>query len=163
MPVQVLVALLTTLALVNTNTPNVLEAKQTDASMERLRKILPGMKADCLDKIQAGGTQAMPRRTDQCFTMTKPRRWRGIWLDAFEGQRFCPAPARSCLDDGKAGHIWISFPDGRRPTPRPSTGRVYAIEFVGRRTLLPGFHGHMGVSAHEMVVDRLISIASLDR
>lgn len=135
------------------------QPKVTEQSLQHLRDAFPGMTTECLDRIRLGGIEAMPNRTDQCFEMTKPQRWRGLWRNAFEGQRFCPEPAPKCEDDGQAGHIWIRFPDGGAPFGSRADGKAYRIEFIGRRTLMPGQHGHMGVSGHEVLVDKLISIA----
>jgi hypothetical protein len=30
------------------------------------------------------------------------------------------------------------------------------VEFIGRQTLYPGHYGHLGMSGHEIVADRLI-------
>jgi len=37
-------------------------------------------------------------------------------------------------------------------------GALYAVEFVGRRTAVPGHYGHMGASDYELIVDRFISL-----
>ena len=38
------------------------------------------------------------------------------------------------------------------------SGALYAVDFIGRRTLKRGGYGHFGVFDHEIVVDRIISI-----
>lgn len=93
--------------------------------------------------------------------MTPPRRWIGLWRDDFEEQRFCPAPSQECSYATRGDHIWISFKPGTRLRQGSATSRTFLISFVGRRTLLPGHHGHMGMSAHEIVVDKLLSISPL--
>jgi hypothetical protein len=118
------------------------------------------MTQKCAEDVRFGRDDALGD-TARCFKMTKPQRWRGLWLDVFEGQRFCPAPMQKCEDDGENGHIWLRFPQDAKPFGRVVTGKTYEVEFVGRRTLLPGAHGHMGVSEHEMLVDRIISIRPL--
>jgi hypothetical protein len=126
-------------------------------AMQKVRAIWPGMTDACAEDLRRGSGDMM-NDTARCFKMTKPLRWRGLWLDVFEGQRFCPAPARKCEDDGRRGHIWIRFPPDEKPTGKIATGRTFAIEFVGRRTLFPGAYGHMGIAEHEVLVDRVISI-----
>lgn len=39
---------------------------------------------------------------------------------------------------------------------------MYEVEFIGRRTLYPGMQGHMGMSKHELIVDRLISMKEIE-
>jgi hypothetical protein len=125
----------------------------------QIRSAYPGMTEACLKRIEFGGVEAMPREVQDCFRMTPPRRWNGLWRDDFEGQRFCSAPARQCSDAVRGDQIWISFKPGTSPTQGSATGRTFLISFVGRRTLLPGHHGHMGMSAHEIVVDKLLLIS----
>lgn len=159
---KVLTAIAAILTLVGASSCHRPKPKLSDEVMRAISLDSPGMTPGCLNAIRFGGIDAMSDRTDQCFAMTKPQRWRGLWLDAFEGQRFCPAPAQSCEDDGKDRHIWITFPNDARPSGEAITAKTYAIEFVGRRTLLPGSHGHMGMSAHEIIVDKLISVTPVD-
>lgn len=143
------------------------KAKLSDEQMRILRAEFPGMTAECVDKLRYGGIGAMPSRTDQCFGMTPSQRWRGIWLDEFEGSRFCPAPARSCPTNPPGETIWLSFRDEaaspRRSEPRGvGDGKLYAIDFIGRKTLRPGHHGHMGMSEHEIVVDKLNALRPIE-
>lgn len=91
--------------------------------------------------------------TDQCYRMQNPRRWQGLWRADFEGSQFCPAPATVCTFDSTDERIWLSGFDKVE-----TDGKLYRVEFIGRRTLHPGQHGHMGASAHEIIVDRPISI-----
>lgn len=117
------------------------------------------MSEACLDRIKYGGIEAMPLQVEECFQMMSPRRWRGLWRDDFEGQHFCPSPAQVCSYENEGEKIWITFKNGIRPTKRSATGKVFSIDFVGRRTLLPGHHGHMGVSPYEIVVEKIISFS----
>ena len=41
-------------------------------------------------------------------------------------------------------------------------GGLYAVSFVGRRTLYPGLHGHLRLSDHEVIVDRFIAIREVE-
>lgn len=133
----------------------------TEYVLQRIKLDYPGMTEDCLEKIKFGGFEAIPKRTDQCFVMTKPQIWQGLWLDAFESQRFCPTPTNACNYHGDKSSIWITFAGHNRPNGGRMTGQTFAIEFVGRRTLSAGQHGHMGTSRFEIIVDRLISLKPL--
>lgn len=100
--------------------------------------------------------------TDQCVRMTPTQRFEGLWRNDFEGSRFCPAPARTCSFDTQGTRIWLdmvaSLPQhGWRP------GGLYAVTFVGRRTLFPGRYGHMGLDQHEVIVDQFVSVRELER
>ncbi len=130
-------------------------------TLQMIRAAYPGMTAACLDRIKYGGIQAMPWNVEDCFQMTSPRRWDGLWHDGYEDQRFCPAPTRQCSYATGRERIWITFKAGTRPTQGSATGRTFSISFVGRRTLKPGHHGHMGMSVHEIVADKLLSITPL--
>lgn len=135
--------------------------KLDDVVLRRIRTAYPGMTEACLDRIKYGGIEAMPMHVEKCFRMTSPQRWRGLWRDDFEGQHFCSSRVQVCSYEKEGERIWITFKSGTRPTKRSATGRVFTIDFVGRRTLLPGHHGHMGVSQHEIVVEKLISFSPI--
>lgn len=127
-------------------------------AMLAIRSEYPGMTDRCAEEIRFGRDEAL-NDTAQCFRMTEARQWRGLWLDGFEAQQFCPIPAQKCeVRDVREGQIWLRFPGGEKPTGRLATGKVYQIEFIGRRTLLPGAHGHMGTSEHEMLVERITAL-----
>lgn len=111
--------------------------------------------------------------TDQCYRMDAPRRYRGVWIDEFEGQRFIPegtnppewpdiesraSDLQEKFEAARLASIWI---DTERVTPAlPSRYRSarYFIEFIGRQTLFPGAYGHLGMSGHEIIVDELIAL-----
>ena len=97
-------------------------------AMRGIRAEWPGMTERCAEDIHFGRDDAM-NDTARCFKMIKPQRWRRLWLDVFEGQRFCPAPALKCEDDGESGHIWLSFPHGEKPTGRVPTGKT-AVRYL---------------------------------
>ena len=128
--------------------------------LERISAADPSMSKVCLSLIKFGGIEAMPLEVEQCYPMMPARRWEGLWFDAFEAQRFCPAPSRDCSYKTAGDEIWIEFKPGTRPFKRSLTGKTYAISFIGRRTLAAGHHGHLGMSRHAIVVDRLISVSS---
>ena len=132
----------------------------SDAQVERIRAEEPGMKPRCLQALREGGVDAFPGGVQDCFEMTPRQRWSGLWRDEFEGSRFCPAPASKCLHHTPGDKIWLSFKDEQ--SLKRSQGGLYTVEFEGRRTLRRGHHGHLGMSNHEMIVDRLISIKEIE-
>jgi hypothetical protein len=126
--------------------------------------------APCTYHIEPGVIGSVA--TDQCYKMEAPRRYRGIWIDEFEGQQFIPegtqAPEwprgdpkspdwRRKADQAISATIWL---DGERAKLghkwQQGRRRVF-IEFIGRKTMYPGNYGHMGMSGHEIIVDSVIS------
>jgi hypothetical protein len=109
-----------------------------------------------------------PRKnlTEICYKMTPPRRMRGLWRYEFEGSQFCPSPATRCdyvsSEKRIQPQIWLSIPFHLPDTGKPAREAVYAIDFIGRRTMVPGHYGHMGVFDEEVVVDRLISMKEVE-
>lgn len=119
------------------------------------------------------------RPVDQCYRMTGPQHFKGVWIDAFEGSRFYPdwtrppavsainfdAPdAREKMRREARNSIWlniahVNLPHGFAHGGRD--GRAVMVEFIGRQTLYPGHYGHLGMSGHEIVVDRLIEAREL--
>ena len=133
--------------------------KLSEAKLQEIKADSPGITDDCLDKIRWGGIEAMPDAVDQCFVITKPRQWRGVWDAGFEWSDFFPAEAGGCPSKTGRGGIWLTFAEGAYSGPRLDGS--YEIEFVGRRTMYPGHFGHLGMYDHEMIVDRMISIRKL--
>lgn len=139
----------------------------SDANIEAIRAAAPGMTEECIRKIRFGGIDHMPRETDQCFKMTEPNRWRGLWRNNFEGSQFCPSPASECGDaddyERTRSQIWLDFahplPDKFR---EEHFGALFVIDFIGRRTAHRGHHGHMGMFENEVIVDRIISMTEME-
>lgn len=129
----------------------------SDARIESLRADFPGMTQSCVERVRFGGMEAFPNAVDQCFQMTPSQHWAGLWRDEFEGSKFCSAPATQCPDEKDSNNVWLTLGDGVQ-RPAESAGKLYAVEFVGRKTLIRGHHGHLGVSDHEIIVDKIISI-----
>ena len=135
----------------------------SEAQIAELREVTPGIREACVQKVRFGGIKAMPRKIDECFEMMPPQRWSGLWRDAFEGSRFCPAPATRCSADSPGDAIWLGFADEQNAPKRTAWNNgLYAIEFIGRRTARKGSYGHVGMSDHEIIVDRLISIKQVE-
>ena len=121
----------------------------------------PGMTKACLEKVRAGGINAFPRNTEDCFVMTAPQRWSGLWRAAFEGSQFCAdargKPATECSYELAPPRTWFELNERYEPD-----GSLYRVDFIGRRTTSPGQFGHMGAFEHHMVVDRMISIRRIE-
>jgi hypothetical protein len=105
--------------------------------------------------------------------MSPPRRFRGVWVDEFEGQRFIPegtnppewpeidstAPDfRKQFEKARLATIWLDTERVEVPRRSRTDTPRYFIEFVGRQTMFPGAYGHMGMSGHEIIVDHVIAI-----
>jgi hypothetical protein len=135
--------------------------KFSDHQMREMRAGMPGMKEECLNIIRWEGLEALSEGTGECFEMTKPAHWRGLWRDDFEGSRFCPSPATKCVNDAAGEWIWLTIQQPQN-APELGSGALYEIDFVGRRTAQKGEFGHMGAGDYEMIVDRLNSIKMLE-
>jgi hypothetical protein len=123
----------------------------------------PGMRDDCLSIIKWGGPEALTKPQEECYKFDSPRRWKGLWLGAFETSSFCPEPARSCDTPGE--RIWLEVgPSAHLPYRRwngDTSPVLYQVDFVGRKTAYPGWYGHVGRYQQEIIMDRLISIRRL--
>lgn len=137
----------------------------TRAEAEKVRRETPlaGLTEACAARLRSGGLQAMDSLPlHDCFVSTPRRRWRGLWRDDFEGSRFCPAPAAECSHRTGGEEIWLNVPEGSVPWRGQGIGGLYAVEFIGRRTIHPGLFGHLGMFSHEMTVERMISIREIE-
>jgi hypothetical protein len=127
--------------------------------IDAIRRGSPGMSEECLQKIRTGGIEALPEKTDACFEMIPKGRWRGLWRDDFEGSRFCQTPSQECSYKTPGDHVWLSWNTTAPRGTNAPRGLLYAIVFDGRQTRYRGNFGHMGMSQHEIIVDRLVSVA----
>lgn len=124
----------------------------------------------CTYHIGSRGLGSLP--TDQCYKMEAPRRYRGIWIDEFEGQQFiaegtkapewprgdAKAPDwRKKADRAIAATIWLNSERANLSHKWQQGGRRVFVEFIGRKTKYPGNYGHMGMSGQEIIVDRIIT------
>ena len=118
------------------------------------------MSTACLDKIRWDGLEAMPSRTDACFEMAPQRRSTGLWLAALESSQFCAdepgRPATKCEFKAGSPMTWLETKDDYT-----ADGKLYRIDFVGRRTAHAGHFGAYGFYQHEMIVDHMISIKEI--
>lgn len=130
-----------------------------EAEIGEIRASHPGIKEACLDGIRAGKFGAFEWMDNaDCFEMLRPQRWSGLWNSGWEWTNFCPEPAKDCPISSERGDIWLTFAKGAFHGPEVSDG-VYRIDFVGRRTKVPGYFGHQAQYDHLMVVDRMVSMS----
>jgi hypothetical protein len=96
--------------------------------------------------------------------MTEPRRLRGVWVDEFEGSVFLPRRTNLIGVGGDEDEIWLDVETNEIPGLVDQAGytRAFEIDFVGRQTVVPGGHGHMGGFDHHLIVDRVISVRPID-
>jgi hypothetical protein len=106
------------------------------------------------EKTELGTRVIASLPTDQCYKMSKPERMRGFWNDEFEGSQFCTAP-KECFYPHS--DTWLEFADPKMQRRTP-TGALYAVEFIGRRSLYSGSFGHFGMFKNDVVVDQMISM-----
>jgi len=129
----------------------------------------------CTRRNGAATVEWLP--TDQCYRMEAPRRYTGIWIDAFEGQHFIPddttAPERPRtspetpgwreeFERARAATIWIDVSRVNLKHRHRAGGRKVRLEFIGRQTIGLGYFGHLGMSGKEIIVDRVIASTELN-
>lgn len=132
----------------------------TSADVQAFAAERPGITAKCLDDVRWGRRDWGDAGEDpDCFEMLPEQRWSGLWEDGWEWTNFCAEPAKQCDWMAKSG-TWLTFAEGAYPKGEVPDG-TYRIEFIGRRTKIPGQFGHDGAYEHLMVVDRLISIRTI--
>jgi hypothetical protein len=132
----------------------------------RVSRALP-----CEYQIDSSTFGSLP--DDQCVKMGGPRRYRGVWVDEFEGQQFIPAgttPPHWPHSDPRSpewreqselirrASIWFDTERLNLNRKSHQFGKRWLIEFIGRKTKYAGSYGHMGMSGQEIVADRLILI-----
>lgn len=130
-----------------------------DDDRPKVQGAVSEQEVDCVPKIGVG---IDPKYSEECKRMTDPRLWRGLWRNEFEGSQFCAEPATVCSfnSDRAQANVWLdssySWPAEFKGKAR--LGELFKVEFIGRRTVHPGMHGHMGVFDHEIIVDRMLSM-----
>lgn len=124
---------------------------------------------------------------DQCYRFNASERIEGIWIDEFEGQELLTPGeyARYLRGEDRDAVTWLEMeavrrkwaPAVKRGDPEALrlwsvhgksaegawqlTGKAYRIRFVGRRASYPGSYGHLGVSRHLVLVDKLEALTPL--
>jgi hypothetical protein len=92
-------------------------------------------------------------KPQDCYRFSAARRMRGVWIDEFEGSEFFEgATSRSAVSLKNNDQTWLEL-ENHRPT-----GRAYFMDFIGRKTLVPGHYGHMGGSRNLVLINRVISV-----
>ena len=130
------------------------------ADFAEFRASNPGMTERCLNENRFGGIAAWRPDDPNCFAMLPARPWSGLWEKGWEWTNFCPDPAKECDWMAKRG-TWLIFAEGARPKADLPDG-TYRIEFIGRRSKVPGNFGHTAAYEHLMVVDRVTSIRKVN-
>jgi len=101
---------------------------------------------------------------EDCYRFSEPRRMRGVAITGFETGDFF-AGRTTVPKENQSSDIWIEVDPGVLPTNvRDScrTGCSIYLDFLGRRTAVEGHYGHMGMSKHQIVVDRVLYARLLD-
>ena len=93
---------------------------------------------------------------DECYKMQPAQRWSGTWVTEFESFHFCPGASVPCAwrDQPRYELAWNRRVFTQRPQIKADVGKVYAVDFVGRRT---AYRTDGWAPAYVIVVDRLIS------
>ncbi|MDR6708346.1 hypothetical protein J2X73_002725 [Novosphingobium sp. 1748] len=125
----------------------------------------------CSYQIDAQTRGSLP--TDQCYKMETQQRYRGVWVDVFEGQRFIPEGTsppewprtglkssewKEKAEQARLATIWMNANRVHFDGLTRRNGARWIIEFIGRKTMYPGSYGHFGMSGQEIIVDRVISL-----
>lgn len=132
----------------------------SDDEFTAFRESHPGMIQPCLDEVRYGGFIEWRPDDPDCYEMLPAQRWSGLWEHGWEWTNFCPKPAKTCDWMAERG-TWLEFADDAQLDENLPDG-VHRIEFVGRRTKVPGNFGHLANYRHLMIVDRIISLERVD-
>lgn len=131
----------------------------SDADFQELRAALPGMTERCLNAIRYNGINAF-RDDAECYRMQRQRLWVGVWNTGWEWTDFCPGATDSC-EIQQGDNYWLDY-DPEANVPKEVEPGLYRIAFIGRRTEMPGFYGHMGMYKHMIFVDHIISMKLIE-
>ncbi len=116
------------------------------------------------------------RAVDQCYKMTSPQRFHGVWVDEFEGSQFYPGretppdekpfdwsmpDARHKFEQWRQTRVWLDV-EHVSLSHHGRNGRAVRIDFIGRETLYAGHYGHAGMSGHEIIVDQVLEAKALN-
>ena len=137
------------------------EPKLSEEMVQRIRTDFPGMTEECLQLLRMEGVDTEAAlSTERCFGMEPAKRWTGLWRNEFEDSQFCAAPAKTCPGEQPGNrqqdYVRLSWPNA------PSPGGLYAVEFIGRRSMSSGWYGRKAPNYREMIVDKIISIKELE-
>lgn len=102
-----------------------------------------------------------------CYRFDEKRRFSGVWRNEFEGSSFFEGRTSLPLDNRQRQEAWLDFSkeasanEAFDTLPKKGTS-VVQIEFEGRKTSVPGSHGHFGMYRHLILVDRVLSIRIIE-
>jgi hypothetical protein len=102
------------------------------------------------------------QRSDQCFKFSRPELMSGLWRNQFEGSQFCARETTRCQSEDDAAFVALSFAQPLLGDAYTPPGGLYAVEFIGRRSLHGGRFGHFGMADNAVIVDRLIAIREIE-
>ena len=158
--------LLLGLAACGNGTPLVAYKSSVDAIASILPLSIIGIYA-CADATVMDGVEVIQGRPfDQCYRMQPQRRFRGIWLDQFEGSAFfenavdADAVKQQIVRECSSRNVkreWLSYSDERLTPDGSGEARLVAMDFIGRQTAYDGSYGHFGSSGSLVLVDRVIA------
>ena len=130
----------------------------TSAEIQAFAAEHPGITAQCLGDIRWGRRNWASGANDpECFETLPAQHWSGLWNHGWEWSDFCPDPAKTCPGLSE-GEIVLSGAKRVRSQLWVPWG-LYHVEFVGRRTKVPGSFGNQ--LGHLVVVDRVIAIRQI--
>lgn len=107
----------------------------------------------CVPKIGVG---VEPKHRAACKRMTKPERYRGTWYTDFETSFFTPIGEDSCIETKVMGCAALVGGEALPWPSRAACPRLWQVEFIGRRNVLPGFD-----PPYRIVVDEVIDFKRL--
>ena len=132
--------------------------KVSNADLQEFAKAHPGITNECLNNYRSSGDWVpIVTGAADCFEMQAPRRWNGIWNKGWEWSNFCAAPATTCSASFVDDEMDLRFSEKAYPNGAELDG-MFEIEFVGRRTKVAGYHGHLNQYPHFIVADRVTAI-----
>ena len=97
-----------------------------------------------------------------CYRFGEQRRFTGVWRNEFEGSSFYEGQTALPLDHRVRRETWLDFAKEALGTGMVEAlplkkSLVVKIEFLGRKTTVPGAHGMGGLYPHLIIVDQVLS------
>lgn len=98
------------------------------------------------------------REARDCYRFGPAKKMRGLWSTRFEESDFIDSSEAAPTDANAllTNKTWLEVLGSNLPSGINSGD--YEIEFIGRKTTVPGRYGQMGESKNMVVVDKLIAI-----
>jgi len=111
----------------------------------------------CVRRIPGGWEDLPPR---DCVPLSAQQEMSGTWAAGMEDSTFV---SENPDVDTRGERVWLEMELSdalRSGVMAEGTGPVgmFEIHFVGRRSRQRGHYGHLGMSPHVVVVDRIISV-----